>query len=446
MDTWTNSKRRETTLALALWRQPRPAKRGRSTQPSPPISRRERELFFDPGEGCAEFSELTEEDLDEIADRIAAEESGMGEFDRPKRRRFTAEMVRFLEAVNPIEHEENVRFQDEGHKYTLQSTLYPGAKISNVLDAHDERLPPVVSTTVIKARYFQPFRREFIARRLLNGAERAKRVNDPTYRYYKCHTMEDVIARWSTAMYKGTMMHAAFEDLANILEVERRMGTPGEPLFRLDQRRRLLREGTRHSIWVYAQNVENMPELRYFFEFCVRMQMHRAGPSRYVFHRTELSMWNETLHLSGTIDALIRDTREGTYIIADWKRVRGGVKENPKRGKPMSQRSEGSRGLRLPFFKNLLSNSYNEYGFQTTIYRHMFESMTGERVSDLLLVAVDSSIIGDDYALKIHPIPGDMMDEGYAAAAAERAGEMLEAYADTLSEEHKTKLRAYINN
>jgi len=455
MNPWSQTCSKPISLAEAVWR-PLPSSYTASGRlrkvktKGPAVTPGQRRAFFDLGTKSIKLPMgLSDDEIpvdeDTLREVIASEESGPGVYraDAPRTIR-TGEVTRFLQASNPITNEDKVRFVEEGHGYTVKSRFYPGVTISNLPETNDKRLPQIVSTTVIKKLYFQPFHRDFIARRTLNGKTFSDRRHDPTYKYFGCRSIDDILRVWEDAMYKGTIMHAAFEDLANLVEMERRTGPPGERLFALDGEGRLLKPGTRRSIWKYVRQLRNLPEIRYFFEFCKRMRMHVSGPTRFVFFRTELSMWNEVLHLSGTIDALLYDTKAKHFIIADWKRVTGGIKVDPVGGKPAHLISPGSRGLRLPFFMNLRSNSYNEYAFQTTVYRHMFETMTGQPVGDLLLVAVDSTKIGQRDALEIHAIRHDYMDEGYRGAAAERAQDMLDNFEATLSEEHKDELKKYL--
>lgn len=455
MNPWSQTCSKSITLAEAVWRPPPPSytASGRLRKvkaKGPAVTPAQRRAFFDVGGTSVRLpmgldDDEMEIDEDTLREVLAAEEFGFGEFIPHKPRSLrTGDMTRFLEFCNPITNEDKVKFVEEGHGYTVKSRFYPGVTISNLPETNDKRLPQIVSTTVIKKLYFQPFRREFIARRTLHGKTFSERRNDPTYKYYGCRSLDDIFRKWEDAMFKGTVMHAAFEDLANLIELERRTGPPGERLFQLDKRHKLVRSGTRESIWNYVNARENFPEARYFFEFCQRMRMHVSGPTRFVFFRTELSMWNEVLHLSGTIDALLYDTKARHFIIADWKRVSDGIQTDPVNGSPAHMISPGSRGLRLPFFMNLRSNSYNEYAFQTTIYRHMFETMTGEPVGDLMLVAVNSNKIGQNDALMIHAIRHNYMDEGYRGAAAERAKDMLDNFAEGLSDEHKSELKKYL--
>jgi hypothetical protein len=152
-------------------------------------------------------------------------------------------------------------------------------------------------------------------------------------------------------------------------------------------------------------------------------------------------MWDDVLHLSGTIDALLYNSKDDSYIIVDWKRVKKGLTCDPKKSrKPISEMAMSGRGRGLTSFTMLRNNSYNKYGCQLTLYKHLFEHMTGKRVSDMFIVAVDSLKIGKPDALKIHHVPVDKFDNHIKDALEERARHMLSECDSTLDDKHMDAL------
>ena len=331
------------------------------------------------------------------------------------------ETIRYLEK-NPVEGSDQIKFQDEGHKYWARSKYYDDW----VSNSDGLGGLPLVSATGVLDKYFH-FDRYGIALRIWNNPEKRHAMKyDMTYDYYGCESVDDIVNKWSKGAVEGTKLHAHYEDMANILEYDK-----DHPP---DQGVKLMRH-------LYdEEKLTGFTEKTYFYEFVKKFGLDDPS-SGMSFYRTELLLWHDVLHLSGTIDGLLYNAKDDSYVIVDWKRCKGGVKGDPKNPKkPVHLLAPQGRGFGLPAFEKLRNNSMNRYGCQLTFYKKLFEHMTGKRISGLYLVAIDSKLIGKKNALKIHHVPLTKYDECIRQAFEERAREMLGNCEDKLSDEHMDKL------
>ena len=343
---------------------------------------------------------------------------------------FHPKTTRYLEEKNPIKGTSDVKFQDEGHLYWAYSNYY-NQMISN--DDGCGALPLISATTVLN-NYFH-FDRNYLALKIWNDPlKRHAMEYDVTDKYYGCKSIDDVLYIFGDGARQGTEMHGYYEDMANLLEYDK--DHPPE-------------EGTKLLQHLYiAEKLEGYYEKAYFYEFVKKFKLDNPA-SGIRFHRTELLMWNDVLHITGTADGLLYDENDDSYIIVDWKRIKGGVKCDPKNPKkPLHELSASGRGMGLEIFEKMYNNTMNKYGCQLTIYKKLFEYMTGKRVSGLYIVAIDSNLIGkttDRYgrpisALKIHEVPLTKYDEAIRQAFEERAREILGKCENTLNDDHMDKL------
>lgn len=339
---------------------------------------------------------------------------------------FDVKHCRFLDSKNPIPGGDKIKFQDEGHKYWAFSPYYTDWVSSK------EGLGgmPLKSATGILDKYFH-FDRDGMALNIWKKVEnRYKMEYDPTYKYYGCKSVEDIIGKWSQGATDGTKMHAHYEDMANLLEYDKETGGVGSNLMQ--------------NLYAEAQ-LGGYHEKAYFYEFVKRFKIDDPA-SGMSFHRTELLLWHDVLHLSGTIDALLYNKNDDSYIIVDWKRCKGGVKLEGKGRKPVHQLAAGSRGRGLKAFLNLRNNKINRYGCQLTFYKKLFEKMTGKRVSALFIVSVDSEKVGTPSAFKLLNIPTDKYEECIRQAFEERAREMISTCENVLDDDHMDELIKYLDD
>lgn len=336
---------------------------------------------------------------------------------------FYANHCRYLE-VNKVPGVALIKFEKEGHEYSAYSKYYKDWVSSK------EGLGgmPLESATSILNKYFV-FNTDNFALKIWNKEENRYRMeHDPTYQYYKCKSVQDIVSKWSQGATDGTKMHAHYEDMANLLEYDKAHGGIGSNIMQ--------------TLYAEAQ-LSGYHEKVYFYDFVKKFRIDDPS-SGMSFYRTELLLWHEVLHLSGTIDALLYNKIDNSYIIVDWKRCKGGVKLEGKNLKPVHQLAPGSRGRGLDGFMNLRNNKLNRYGCQLTFYKKLFEHMTGERVSALYIVSIDSEKVGSSVAFNLIQIPIDKYDECIRQAFEVRAREMIGACEFTLDDVHMNELIKFL--
>lgn len=241
---------------------------------------------------------------------------------------------------------------------------------------------------------------------------RLKMETDPSYAYYGMKSAEDIIYKWGAGAREGTAMHAAFEDLTNLVAYE--MDRPAGD----------------SSLTADYKVTNPRSEYIFFDEFCVRMGV-RSGERE--FYRTEMLMFDDRLHISGMADTFLYDKKTGGYIITDFKRMKGGLPSDPaKPRKPIESLAANSRGQNLPAFECLRNHSGNKYGCQLTLYKRLFEYMYPDRkVVGMFLVVIDSSKLDGD-ALQIHEVPMGKYETCIDQAFGQRALDILIHGGDSL--------------
>lgn len=386
--------------------------------------------------------------------------------------------TRYLEEKNHVEGTDKIKFQEEGHKYWAYSKYYDDW----VSTKDGVGACPLTSTTTILGRFFVMDMDKIAVDIWNNPKFRLLMETDPSYKYYGCRSIEDIKNIWSRGALEGTKMHANFEDFVNLIEYDKDhpQTYSGDPIIgisgKVNNTKRdeiminavasardykdghysenaamrsykfHLRNDT--ASYLYAQaKLEGYYEKMYLFMFLEKFKL--LDPSSGInFYRTELMLWHEVLHISGMIDGLLYDKNTDTYIIIDWKRCKGGIKGDPDpsnpRTKPVHLLSPGGRGQGLPAFEKLRNHNGNKYGCQLTLYKHMFEHMTGQKISGMYIIAIDSVKIGKPNALTIHQVPLTKYDECIRQVFEDRARTILANYEDTLDDDHMDALIRYL--
>jgi hypothetical protein len=331
--------------------------------------------------------------------------------------------TRFLQQNKPTEYEKLIKFAEEGHHYWLYSKY---------LDdwAHTKDgcgSATVISTTTILKEYFISPNFTYKAAKEFNNVENKRRMfNDPTYKYYGCRSVQDILAIWGKGAEAGTKMHAVFEDLANLLEHDRQ--SPDSRFF----------EQLYHDV-----SMEGYFEKSYFLQFCEEFGVKEG---KFRFERTEFLMAHDVLHLSGMIDGLLYDVENDSYVIVDWKRTKVPLQKDPlKPRKQLHELASSGRGQVLPAFMALRNHSGNTYGCQLTLYKHLFEHMFPEKkISGMFLVVVESTKIGKSGAMVITEVPLNKYDTCIEQVFEARARRILADHGDELPEPLLKELVAFL--
>lgn len=279
-------------------------------------------------------------------------------------------------------------------------------------------LPIISSTTILKKYFPEPDFSDMAFKVFAKAENRILMETDPSYKYYGCTCVQDILDLWSRGATDGTKMHNVFEDFANLVEHDRHNGEESKLFEQL----------------YYDAQFEGYNEKAYFLEFCQKFGI-TEGKRR--FWRTEILFWHDVLHCSGMADGVVYDTETDSYILIDWKRVKGGLKKDPKNPrKPTRELKLGSRAGGLPAFEEFRNTNLHKYSTQLTIYKHLFErTFPDKKISGLYLVVVDSLKLGKPDALEIFEVPLTKYDEAVGQAFVARAREILDAHGDALPSE-----------
>lgn len=317
---------------------------------------------------------------------------------------------RFLEKKNVLFSDKNIDFQEVGHVYRCFN-VHLDKWIESKKFCSDLGCDLESVTGILKPFFFDTY--SMIAKRILKNA----RVYDPSDRYFGCKTVEDVKERWIGGSIEGTKMHAIFEDYANIFEQQRE--------FFQDDR----------LTTAYMRKLVGYKEIRYLFEF---MRKFRITEGTVRFFRTELRMYDPVLNVSGTIDVLLKDERDGEYIIIDYKRTPKIKVCDPKKLRTTNPTSFGGY---LPSMKAIHNCGYNHYALQLNLYRYILYHVYGIRVKGMYLIIVNPTLIDDGQALEILKIPTGIYERAICELGDARAGMILNQ-GSAITPELKQKLEA----
>lgn len=229
----------------------------------------------------------------------------------------TSQTPCMLARKNAHPRDVNISFEEEGHVYTV---LGERGTYTSVTTWVHEQFPHFDSSAIID--------------RILTSSKRA----DPFYKYYG-KTREDIEADWEAnrvaASSAGTKMHYDIECFYNGLSV------------------------ANPSI-----------EYAYFQKFVADFPWLEA-------YRTEWTVYHEELKVSGSIDMVFRDTRDGVFYIYDWKRSKEIKYDDLFCDYAVSGALAGVPNL-----------NFWHYSLQLGIYRAILEEKYGLRVGGMFLIVL----------------------------------------------------------
>lgn len=219
-----------------------------------------------------------------------------------------------------------IRFEEEGHKYYI-----------------DGSSEGVVSVTTFLKDFFEPFDSEKAIEAILNSDQY---YTDPSYRYYKM-SREDILASWKKTADDGTKLH-------NIID--------------LYYRGSLCIEDTQ----------DFSEEFIYFKSFI------DSNPSLEIY-KTEWNIFIEKYRISGSIDALYKDTENDTFVLIDWKRV------NKLETDPVFKKYCNEP------ISHLLDCKFTQYSLQLNLYRYILKHDYGIIVDKMFLIVLHPSNKNQNY-------------------------------------------------
>ena len=165
----------------------------------------------------------------------------------------------------------------------------------------------------------------------------------PQSKWYYLKTADAIKAKWAAdgkeASEAGTAMHLGIEMVMNGAEEE------------------------------VDSLVKTTKEWEYFWNYW------RKDSETWEPWRTEWEVWDEELKISGSIDMVYRNKKDGTFAIYDWKRAK-------------DMRLDNSFQHGLGPVKHLPDSNYWHYTLQLNLYRWMLEKHYGVKISEMALIVL----------------------------------------------------------
>lgn len=234
-----------------------------------------------------------------------------------------------LSLQNPHIRDANIRFQEEGHKYTILTDL----------------TSKYTSTTTWIHSHFSKFDADAVVASMMKGKNWT-----PDNKYWGL-TPKQIKQQWSdsgiSAANAGTKMHYEIECFMN-------QGTHGET------HRELLNH--------YNKEAQTTLEWEFFIEFI------RNTP-KLVPYRTEWLIYDDQVKISGSIDMVYENQVDGTLMIYDWKR-----------SSKIEKTNGWNKSATTECISHLPDSNFWHYALQLNTYKTILERNYGKRVSAMFLV------------------------------------------------------------
>ena len=182
------------------------------------------------------------------------------------------------------------------------------------------------SVTELISKYFEPFNKDLVASKLIN-----------THPKYFGMTKVELIKQWDQIRDHGSKIHKEIEDFIKSGKV----ATEQKSLDAID--------------WLERNSLEK--ELQ-----------------------SEAIIFSKELKIAGSIDVLIYDKKNNSYVILDWKTS----KSIPKTS------FNGKMGIH-PATRHLMDCKFIHYSMQLSFYRYILEMYYGLLISDQLIAHLDGN-------------------------------------------------------
>jgi hypothetical protein len=265
-----------------------------------------------------------------------------------------------LSIRNAHERDANIRFQEEGHKYTILTD--PDSKYT--------------SCTTWNHTHFAPFDSDAIIASMMRG----KNWN-PSNKYWG-QTANQIKRQWASsgaaAAAAGTKMHYEIECFIN--------GSSSQipP-----------NKYTHQDLLNYYQDTqqERGVEWGFFLQF-VRDTPHLVP------YRTEWLIYDEQVKISGSIDMVYENQEDGSLTIYDWKRA-----------KSIDKTNGFNKWATTECISHFPDSNFWHYALQLNTYKTILERNYGKRVSAMYLVRLHPDNPKKTYELiKVPALESEMDD------------------------------------
>lgn len=237
----------------------------------------------------------------------------------------------YLSTNNVHERDQYIQFDEGPHIYTVHGST------------------DNTSVTTWVHSHFSHFDKEATVNKILKSSK----MSDPNYKYYNM-TKEEIIQSWENngkaASESGTKTHYHIECFYNKMNV-----------------------------------VDHSVEWKYFMNF---YEDHKHLTA----YRTEWFVFHEELKLAGSIDMVFYNENTGTYVIYDWKRVKG-----------ITYDTDYNKYALTPCISNLPDTNFWHYALQLNVYRRILQEKYNMVITELALVVLHPEHENNNY--EVVPLP-----------------------------------------
>jgi hypothetical protein len=324
-----------------------------------------------------------------------------------------------LSRMNRHERDEKVVFEEQNHRYRINGSTEGWRSVTEVL-----------------SKFHDPFDPEKCALSVINSRAYKNKTHSLTGK-----TKEEIIEHWGKENKRGTALHARMERAMcrkyhlNLRSKRHSSGElileKNEVLFKKSgsdelELKLVLKENRNSEVYTYDSN-EEFGDLSGMFlgyvwnDNTVRRNMEHDSElgkdepiltyaeavleteqvnyfwkmnSHLVPYRSEWVVWDDEWNIAGTIDAVFKDIRDGSYWILDWKRVRTGLEPDLEatRWGYIQKDDEWLEPVK-PWAKKMpkplddfYSTKYWNYSMQLNMYKTILEKNYGIKIKGMKLI------------------------------------------------------------
>jgi len=314
-----------------------------------------------------------------------------------------------LSKVNAHPRDECIDFEEKEHRYRIRGSDTGWTSVTSLL-----------------AFLSEPFDKEKVADGLIAG----KRYQDGSHPLAG-KTKEEIMGHWDKENQRGTALHARMEYGMNLRCPARPSREESEfmDVFQYEGREVECDQVT-GEVFIATEGGAGVEYLSLGYRWpdgSIRRNPHgdaelgdaepilgfeeafKEARQVYLFwkrqahlepYRSEWVIWDEDYKIAGTIDAVFRDTRDGTYWIYDWKRVAAGLEvdlEATRFGYRAGQ-DEWLQEIKpwvkkmAPPVSDLYDTKYWHYALQLNLYKTLLEKNYGITIAGMVLVQLHPTL------------------------------------------------------
>lgn len=309
----------------------------------------------------------------------------------------------FLSAVNSHPRDECIEFEEKEHRYRIRGSDKGWVGVTTFLSCLHE-----------------PFDKEKAVDGLLAG----KRYQDGTHPL-SGKSREEIVDFWDKENQRGTALHARMEYGMNLRAPSRPANEESEFMDVIQfEGREVECDPLTKEVLIATEGGAGIEYVHLGYRWpdeTIRRNPHgdaelgdaepvlgfeeafKEARQVYLFwkrhsylepYRSEWVIWDEDYKIAGTIDAIFKDTRDGTYWIYDWKRVSAGLELDlettrygyrPKDDEWLQEIKPWVKKMAPPV-NELYDTKYWHYALQLNLYKTLLEKNYGIVISGMVLV------------------------------------------------------------